>query len=87
MAGTAGDDRPGRRRAASARAGPVRRLDPAADRTVVATTIGLVTETGDDDPVTLSPEMATMFTVSADGADAAMTTSAGHLAGLGRRDR
>ena len=36
-------------------------------------------QTGEDDPVTLSPEMATMLAVSADGTHAAMTTSAGHL--------
>jgi WD40 repeat protein len=53
--------------------------DPAADRTVVATTIGLVVQAGGDAPVTLSPAMATMLAVSADGAHAAMTTSAGHL--------
>ena len=46
---------------------------------MVATTIGLVVQDGDGEAVTLSPEMATMLAVSADGTHAAITTSAGHL--------
>ncbi len=53
--------------------------DPATDRTVVATTIGLVVQTGDDERVTLSTEMPTALAVSTDGGRAAVTTSTGHL--------
>ena len=53
--------------------------DPADDRTVVATTIGLVVQATDEAPVTLAAEMATMLAVSADGTYAAITTTAGHL--------
>jgi WD40 repeat protein len=53
--------------------------DPVADRTVVATTIGLVVTTGAGAPSTLTPEMATMLATSPDGRLAALTTSAGHL--------
>jgi hypothetical protein len=53
--------------------------DPQADRTVVATTIGLVVQAGDGEPQTISPEMATRFAASADGRLVAAITSAGHL--------
>lgn len=53
--------------------------DPAADRTVVATTIGLVVQTGDGEAVTLSPDLPTALALSSDGRVAAVTTTAGHL--------
>jgi WD40 repeat protein len=53
--------------------------DPSADRTVVATTIGLVVQVGDDAPQTLSTDMATMMATSTDGRYAATTTSTGLL--------
>ena len=53
--------------------------DPVADRTVVATTIGLVVTTGDGAPSSLTREMATLLATSPDGRLAAVTTSAGHL--------
>ncbi len=53
--------------------------DPTADRTVVATTIGIVVQAGDAAPRTITPEMATRFATSADGRLVAAVTSAGHL--------
>jgi hypothetical protein len=54
-------------------------FDPAADRTIVATTTGVVTQVGDGEPVPISHEMATRFATSDDGRLAAAITSAGHL--------
>jgi WD40 repeat protein len=53
--------------------------DPHTDRTVVATTIGVVVQGADGEPATISPEMATQFAASADGELVAAITSAGHL--------
>src|SRR4051794_29464059 len=53
--------------------------DPAADRTVVATTIGIVVQVGTGTPQTISAERTTRFAASADGHLAAAITSAGHL--------
>jgi WD40 repeat protein len=53
--------------------------DAATDRTVVATTTGVVVQVGDDAPSTISPEMATAFANSPDGRLVAAVTGAGHL--------
>jgi WD40 repeat protein len=53
--------------------------DPAADRTVIATTIGLVALTGDGPATTISPVRAVRFAVSSDGSRVAAISSAGSL--------
>jgi WD40 repeat protein len=53
--------------------------EPAADRAVVATTIGILRQVGDGAPSTISPEMAVSFASSPDGRLVAAVTSAGHL--------
>lgn len=53
--------------------------DPARDRTVIATTIGIDVQTGDGEPTNLTTEMATAFATSADGDRVAAITTAGHI--------
>ena len=53
--------------------------DPAADRTVVATTTGIIAQVGDGTPSPLSSEMATAFASSPNGRLIAAITSASHL--------
>jgi WD40 repeat protein len=53
--------------------------DPVADRTVVATTIGLVVQAGEDEPQALTDELATMLATSPDGGLAAVMAASGRL--------
>ncbi len=53
--------------------------DPATDRTVIATTIGVVTLVGDGPPTTISPVRAIRFSSSADGRRIAAISSDDHL--------
>ena len=55
------------------------RFDPAADRTVVATTIGVAVQVGDEPPVSLTDQMPTALALSPDGRLAAFTTAADQL--------
>ena len=60
-------------------AGPGARYDPAADRTVVATTIGVSVLHGDDEPVVLREGLPVLLALSADGTLAPFTTADGAL--------
>ncbi|MET0325596.1 MAG: WD40 repeat domain-containing protein, partial [Ilumatobacteraceae bacterium] len=55
------------------------RYDPAADRTVVATTIGVSLLVGDAEPVVLHEGLPVLLALSADGSRAAFTTAEGSL--------
>ena len=57
----------------------VARYDPAADRTVVATTIGVSLLRGGDEPVVLREGLPVLLALSADGTRAAFTTTDGAL--------